>query len=662
MGATSVWATPTVIYGRAIVTDGDYTAWEADDVATEGTNVWIGNFVFNDAYGLYASATGSRSSVMTFDHTANSLQTFDIVFDNLGNTGDGGNYSYLKIGSDIEIQSNQQNQNGAVIINGVSKAISDCNQKNYNRGGDKWTIHVEINTATKTVTALTLVGTAMNGKSASYTLASPTALSSSATFSTVTIGTNRVKGSPAAALTSIKIAEEAQTVTEADYTINYKFGEDIVKTVNGTLTVGATVNAELPFTEGGQKYYAAGDATTSMDLVDGPNVLNVNLRKANEYAYSIDNSFGTEIASGTYIEGEAAINVYWPKYVKNAGAWYECDETSYGVSITGALTKTVSYTTRANLAYFFECENLNVSHSPAANDVSTAYSGGKMVRHYSSSYWYTDALAGGTYNLSIPYKNNNSSATIINIYLRDGEGNLSDTGLSVEGDKQSSGTLSKEGIVVPNGYSIVLNNTTGYNSNVLMDYVALTVISVPVEVTDAGWATYYTPFALDFTKEDDLTAYTAKLENSMVTLTKVDNVPAETGVVLKAAKDTYHVPVAASSTTDKGDLMGSLTEDIDVNNDVMNFYILGMNGSNEAQFQRAASGSIPAGKAYLVVASAEARVLNVVVDDSETTGVSEKLNVSSEKSSTAVYNMQGQRVAQPTKGLYIVNGKKVIVK
>ena len=27
-----------------------------------------------------------------------------------------------------------------------------------------------------------------------------------------------------------------------------------------------------------------------------------------------------------------------------------------------------------------------------------------------------------------------------------------------------------------------------------------------------------------------------------------------------------------------------------------------------------------------------------------------------------VYNLAGQRVAQPTKGLYIVNGKKVIIK
>ena len=46
---------------------------------------------------------------------------------------------------------------------------------------------------------------------------------------------------------------------------------------------------------------------------------------------------------------------------------------------------------------------------------------------------------------------------------------------------------------------------------------------------------------------------------------------------------------------------------------------------------------------------------------SETTGISEKVTVNSEKFATApVYNLNGQRVSQPKKGLFIVNGKKVI--
>ena len=47
-------------------------------------------------------------------------------------------------------------------------------------------------------------------------------------------------------------------------------------------------------------------------------------------------------------------------------------------------------------------------------------------------------------------------------------------------------------------------------------------------------------------------------------------------------------------------------------------------------------------------------------DDGETTSIKqvEALGLKVE----GYYNLNGQRVAQPTKGLYIVNGKKVVIK
>ena len=56
-----------------------------------------------------------------------------------------------------------------------------------------------------------------------------------------------------------------------------------------------------------------------------------------------------------------------------------------------------------------------------------------------------------------------------------------------------------------------------------------------------------------------------------------------------------------------------------------------------------------------------APMLNFVEDD--TTGISEKSVANGAYDTSAQYfNMNGQHVQQPTKGLYIVNGKKVIVK
>ena len=70
--------------------------------------------------------------------------------------------------------------------------------------------------------------------------------------------------------------------------------------------------------------------------------------------------------------------------------------------------------------------------------------------------------------------------------------------------------------------------------------------------------------------------------------------------------------------------------------------------------------SIKPFRAYFTPKGSSAPALNFVVDG-ETTGIDATL-VNSEKVNSEVYDLQGRRVAQPTKGLYIVNGKKVVIK
>ena len=186
--------------------------------------------------------------------------------------------------------------------------------------------------------------------------------------------------------------------------------------------------------------------------------------------------------------------------------------------------------------------------------------------------------------------------------------------------------------------------------------------SVSATVTSAGWATLYTPYALNFSGVTGLEAYTATCSENTVTLTKVSTVPAGTGVVLKGAANTYSIPVIASSTTDKGHLLGSATEATAYNAyDGYTLYMLKM-VNEKAQFVPMTSGSLAAGKAYLKIASGNsslARSLNVVFAD-ETTGIN---SVNGDGVTVNGYfNLSGQRVSQPTKGLYIVNGKKVIIK
>ncbi|MBR1548798.1 MAG: hypothetical protein IJ637_08765, partial [Prevotella sp.] len=144
-----------------------------------------------------------------------------------------------------------------------------------------------------------------------------------------------------------------------------------------------------------------------------------------------------------------------------------------------------------------------------------------------------------------------------------------------------------------------------------------------------------------------------------VTLTPVDDVQAGTAVVLKGDADTYSIPVIAASSTEKGDLKGA-TADLAFNAEATNDYYMLAMVDGKARFSKLTGGTIKAGKAYLEVAKgAGAPALNVVFADGDVTAIKA---VDAAKQNGAVFNLAGQRVAQPTKGLYIVNGKKVIVK
>ena len=178
--------------------------------------------------------------------------------------------------------------------------------------------------------------------------------------------------------------------------------------------------------------------------------------------------------------------------------------------------------------------------------------------------------------------------------------------------------------------------------------------SKDVVITAAGWASFSSASALDFTNTD-VTAYIAKSNGgtSSVTLTEIAKVPASTGIVVNAPAGTYAIPVlAGEADATTGNLLKPwLTAGTPGD---ATYYTLAAGPT----FKKSSGGTLAAGKAYLVMPAASAPELGV--DFGGTTGIdnvqSSKVNVQS------YYNLAGQRVAQPTKGLYIVNGKKVIIK
>ena len=186
-------------------------------------------------------------------------------------------------------------------------------------------------------------------------------------------------------------------------------------------------------------------------------------------------------------------------------------------------------------------------------------------------------------------------------------------------------------------------------------YAYRTVSSVAVTPAKE-YTTYVAPYALDFSGVDGLTAYVVTAVGESVTIESVDKVPAGTGVILKGtAAQAYEIPVIASADAPETNLLKAAVTAKEVGESEV--YVL-----SDGKFCLVTGAStVPAGKAYLLASDvpASARALTIEIGD-KTTAISKVEAAVAE--GAEIYNMLGQRVAQPTKGLYIVNGKKVIVK
>ena len=84
--------------------------------------------------------------------------------------------------------------------------------------------------------------------------------------------------------------------------------------------------------------------------------------------------------------------------------------------------------------------------------------------------------------------------------------------------------------------------------------------------------------------------------------------------------------------------------------------LYGING--DGKLQKGGSGAnIKSFRAYLTVVSGAREI----TFEDETTGLTDVSSKTSDGRGEC-FNLAGQRVAQPTKGLYIVNGRKVVIK
>jgi hypothetical protein len=168
--------------------------------------------------------------------------------------------------------------------------------------------------------------------------------------------------------------------------------------------------------------------------------------------------------------------------------------------------------------------------------------------------------------------------------------------------------------------------------------------------------TYTSKTALDFSAPiEGLAAYTVSSVNNdgKAVLSEVTSVvPAGTGLVLIGTEgQTYELPTAATSEPLANNMLIGTTSDIVIGGNEFD-YIL-----QDGKFVKALEGTLKAGKAYLRLNTPLAREI-IDIEGIQTSISDASLMVVDE---SKVYNLNGQRIGQShRKGLYIVNGKKVI--
>lgn len=238
----------------------------------------------------------------------------------------------------------------------------------------------------------------------------------------------------------------------------------------------------------------------------------------------------------------------------------------------------------------------------------------------------------------------------------------------------SGTTVTITPIVGTSAVSATIGGTCGF-TNVTVKYHATATITLNDACTDGDYVygTYSNSQA--FVVSDDIEVSEVSVVDGKLFVDSYstgDVVPANTGVLVAAlAGGNYDVTLSAEAGTSvlgndnmlkpSGDA-GITAENMNVDN--TKFYRLTMHNYTQLGFwwgaENGAAFALAANKAYLAVPTTNSVREGLWIDD-DATGVRQIENAEL-RMQNSFFNLAGQRVTQPTKGLYIVNGKKVVIK
>lgn len=309
-----------------------------------------------------------------------------------------------------------------------------------------------------------------------------------------------------------------------------------------------------------------------------------------------------------------------------------------------------------------------------------------------------DTEWGDTYNVSILAVNENNLAAGYVLQTKDGKYNYCTESASTWTTTTTKGTANNHPMTISfnsssdislqiHTYYVRYNEsnhwfhfyTSGYEPVYLYKRQGMPGVyslgkSKSVTITTAKYATYCSDEGLDFSGTG-AKVFKAKVTGSSVKLTEITGgiVPANTGVMVYkdvATTENLSVPVTLTDVTVTDNELVGITVETEVPwtaDGKYNYILQKQTGDETPKFYKATGKKLVANRAYLSTTYdvASGRGLDIVFEGEEEEGdVTGVASVAKPQATNKhCYDLQGRQVMQPTqKGLYIVNGKKYVVK
>ncbi len=291
------------------------------------------------------------------------------------------------------------------------------------------------------------------------------------------------------------------------------------------------------------------------------------------------------------------------------------------------------------------------SYSNSAKGESSDFADAYNTSGYSDVYVAKESLFG---TLKLVFKRDNShyspmvhtvSSNGVHSFNQYNDGNQTSTSSSVSGDHSTAFRVEE----VP------------YTSDELPLIPTLNAATIDGE--NMNISTFSAPFATIIPENAKAFYVSAAGETAM--LTRIDGIiPANTGVILTSTTGTANAALLSSSEENmpiSGNLLVANPTARNFAGETNTYVLGGKNGVIAFYKATTASTTLGANKAYLEIPGGTAPALLMTFGNGEATGI-EGVEGAPAAQEGAIFDLSGRRVLNPTKGLYIIGGKKVYIK